>query len=54
MFETTVKINGKIHMGLGDTRKEAMQNCFDLVKEKFGYGIAMVSRPLQKVESGKK
>jgi hypothetical protein len=54
MFETTVRLNGKIYMGLGDTRKEATKNCFDLVQEKFGYGIAMVSRRLQKVENGKK
>lgn len=39
MFETLVTINHKRYRGIGDTRQEATRNCFDLVQDKFGYGI---------------
>jgi len=54
MYHAELRINGKLYLGIGQTRSAARRNAAQLVGDNFGGGLACMTRKYQRVESAKK
>lgn len=50
MYQAFLRVNGKLYLGVGQTRKEAVHHATVLVGDAHGGGFALVIRKFQRTE----